>query len=78
MTDLDQLFGAQQRNLRASFEKAEQDRETQKLADRAAKRTAISAKRRKRKVREQRPERVKESQQRPRSSADDAARRFAR
>jgi hypothetical protein len=64
MTDLDQLFGAQQRNLRASYEKAEQDRETQKLADLAAKPAAISAKRRKRKAREQRPERVGENQQR--------------
>ena len=64
MTDLDQLFGAQQRNLRASFEQAEQDRETQKLADCTAKRTTSSAKRRKRKAREQRPERVGESQQR--------------
>jgi hypothetical protein len=56
MTDLDQLFGAQQRNLRASYEKAEQDREMQRLADDAAPPPSMLAKRHKR--REQRKRRA--------------------
>jgi hypothetical protein len=57
MIDIDQLFGAQQRSLRASLKKAEQDREMQRLADHTARRAAMLAKRRKRReAREPKPE----------------------
>ena len=62
MTDLDELFGAQHRNLRASIEKAMQDRETRKVADRTAKLAARSAKRRK--SREQRAARERQGAER--------------
>jgi hypothetical protein len=44
-SDIDDLFGAQQRNLRSSLEKAMQDRDAQEVAERAAKLAERSAKR---------------------------------
>jgi hypothetical protein len=58
MTDLDRLFGAQQRNMRATMEQASRERSAQKDAERNTAKAARVVKRRSRRKAKPEPERA--------------------